>query len=461
MPSEEVENTARQHDLIVEDTFALVHRICTSKVRLELDSLSARQLRLPSRYGGLGFISALLTAPAAYAGSCALSSIWLHRLRTASVHRIQNTEQPVTLDNHTNVNGERVLEEVLQYVRNVVSTTFDPLSPEVYTRPAVPTLDQVLVEPTHKQRLLSDIIHQCAYARLVADAAESHFDRARLAAVSHPKALRAFAIPHKGSTRFNKVQWCLAVKLALGLDICITGHKCPACQADIDSKGVHLLTCKSFRGRQISLRHDCVVRQLKLFLSRAGAHVHVPHAEEIGWFMGERRPDIVVDIIEGPQAGHSILFDVTVTHPCRASLHGYSECFRAGGAATLAERHKVQRYQHRLLHPDITKFIPLGFDAFGGWGDSTSQQITDAVTRLAADSSTPHHVLTDWLCFQLSAAIWLYNAKALSTRVQSLIGSSTDENLTGFGIGVNQTLQHASSMEASHVVSVNRGYAEV
>jgi hypothetical protein len=177
--------------------------------------------------------------------------------------------------------------------------------------------------------------------------------------------------------------------------------------------------------------------------------------------MGERRPDIVVDILEGPQAGHSILFDVTVTHPCRASLHGYSECFRAGGAATLAERHKVQRYQHRLLHPEITKFIPLGFDAFGGWGDSTSQQISEAVTRLAADSSTPHQVLTDWLCFQLSAAIWLYNAKALSTRVQSLMGSSTDENLTGFGIGVNETLQHANSMEAFNVVSVNRGYAEI
>ena len=46
-----------------------------------------------------------------------------------------------------------------------------------------------------------------------------------------------------------------------------------------------------------------------------GAHVHLPNQEELGWFRGEKRPDIVVDIIQGPRMGQAVLYDVTVTHP--------------------------------------------------------------------------------------------------------------------------------------------------
>ncbi len=467
MPPEEVEHVARHHDRIVEDTFAIVHGLSLNNVRLELGSLASRQLRLPSRLGGLGLTCALSTAPAAYAGSYALSFSWLHRLQTASAHRTHYAEHPpATMEDQTN--RKQGLEEVLQHIRGKVSAVFEPLPSEVYSRPTVPTCEQVLVEPLHKQRLLSDILHQCLHAGLVAEALDSHFDRARLAAVSHPKALRAFSIPHKGSARFGKAQWCLAVKLALGLDVCVAGQQCPACRTEIDSKGVHLLTCKSFRGRQMTLRHDCVVQQLKLFLSKSGVHVHTPNAEEIGWFAGERRPDIIVDILQGPRAGHSILFDVTVTHPCRASLHGYSDCFKPGGAATLAERQKVQRYQHRLLHPDTTRFVPLGFDAYGGWGESTTQQVLETLTGLATDqdSTTSRQVLADWLSFRLSAAIWLYNAKALSTRIQSLNLFTSDEVT---GVGSEQVSHHVSyhhdhdhdHLAASHVVSEITAYAEI
>ncbi len=59
--------------------------------------------------------------------------------------------------------------------------------------------------------------------------------------------------------------------------------------------------------------------------------------------------------------------------------------------------------------------------------------------------------------FLQSAAIWLYTAKALSTRVQPL--TVPDEHLPGSSS--DMISRHMSYIKAFHVVSEMRAYAEI
>ena len=51
---------------------------------------------------------------------------------------------------------------------------------------------------------------------------------------------------------------------------------------------------------------------MKFFFSKVVARVHLANQEELGWFTGEKGPDIVADILEAPRMGHTILYDVAV-----------------------------------------------------------------------------------------------------------------------------------------------------
>lgn len=69
--------------------------------------------------------------------------------------------------------------------------------------------------------------------------------------------------------------------------------------------------------------------------------------------------------------GHTILYDVTVTHPSKSPSEDARSCDdqelrRPGAAPTLAEEHKNRKYANKLIRPDVSTFVPLGFDVCGG-----------------------------------------------------------------------------------------------
>jgi hypothetical protein len=306
----------------------------------------------------------------------------------------------------------------------------------------VPTTEQVLAQQTHCQRILTGIRNKCEQQTLIMDETLDDYDLVRLRACSHPRAMRAFAIPHKGASRFGHAEWRVAIQMALGMDVTAPGSQCPGCQTELlDTKGVHLINCKRFKGREIKQRHDSLVQHLKLFFSKAGSRVHLANQEELGWFTGEKRPDIVADILHGPRMGQAILYDVTVTHPFRQDFRTRRNLGKPGAAATAAEEAKRTKYTRHIVRPDLSSFVPLGFDAFGGWGESTTKEIKDHLARVASEEGSSQTVFGDWLTYQLSAAIWLYSATCLYQRtlqIEDPHGSAT-----------------ANWLEAAHVSHLN------
>lgn len=110
--------------------------------------------------------------------------------------------------------------------------------------------------------------------------------------------MRAFSIPHNGAVHFGHEEWRMAIHLAIGADTYGPGRHRPGYHRMItDTKGVHPITCKYLKGREITKRHDSLVRHLKHFFAKRGARVHNTNQEELGWFTGTLRPDIVADVI--------------------------------------------------------------------------------------------------------------------------------------------------------------------
>lgn len=402
VPPQVIADTAKAHDDKVEQAFQCIHSIGP------MTRTALVQMRLPCKLGGLGIPSAVATSSIAYASSLALTHEWQASLSTANLtHDAREAGK---------TRREQAIAEVVANlgVRAAQITEADPLASIT-----VPTVEQILAQQSHCQQVLTRIHYKCEHHHLLTDQELSDYELVRLKACSHPRAMRTFAIPHKGASRIACDEWRMAIHLALGIDVTTQGSICPGCHTELpDTKGVHLLTCKHFRGREVRLRHDSLVRHLKLFFSKAGAHVHLANQEELGWFAGVRRPDIVADVVQGPRMGQSILYDVTVVHPFKQVFRGREDLRKPGAAATAAEEEKRRKYAGTLLRPDVSTFVPLGFDIYGGWGASTTKEIEDHMARVAAEEGSTKNVFTDWLAYHLSAAIWVYSAASLFKRLQ-------------------------------------------
>ena len=402
VPPHILTETARKHDERVEHAFRSIHSIGP------MTNMAQKQMRLPCKLGGLGIASAATTSPIAYVSSLALTHDWLTDLSPANLtHDARQAAK---------ARREQAIAEVVQQleVKAAQVNEADPL-----TNISVPTVEQVLAQKMHCQQTLTKIQNKCDQRRLLTEEGLPDYDVVRLTACSHPKAMRAFAIPHKGATRIAYDEWRMAIHLALSIEVTTHGTRCPGCQTELpDTKGVHLLTCQHFRGRETKHRHDSLVKHLKIFFSKAGANVHLANQEELGWLTGARRPDIVADILQGPRMGHSILYDVTVSHPFKQAFRTRRDLRKPGAAATAAEEVKRRKYEGTLVRPDVSTFVPLGFDIFGGWGESTTKEIEDHLARVAVEEGSTKNVFSDWLTYHLSAAIWVYSAASLHKRLQ-------------------------------------------
>jgi hypothetical protein len=118
--------------------------------------------------------------------------------------------------------------------------------------------------------------------------------------------------------------------------------------------------------------------------------------------------------------GHTVLYDVTVTHPFKAAVRNREDLRKPGAAASATEAAKQDRYVNNLIRPAVSSFVPLGFDVFGGWGQSTTETIVLHLSKGADDAGSAKRVFSDWLTFQLSAAIWLYSSSGLCQRLRQV-----------------------------------------
>ncbi len=139
----------------------------------------------------------------------------------------------------------------------------------------------------------------------------------------------------------------------------------------------------------------------------------------------------------------------------------------------MAEQSKRARYAHQLTEPTSSTFVPLGFDVYGGWGQSAENTITQQVHALSADLGCPQHVLTDWIANEISSAIWLHNARTLMFRLRAM--TFNDENLgpttplpnniaTNATTDISATLAECNWLDALAAQATTRplrGYVEI
>ena len=217
--------------------------------------------------------------------------------------------------------------------------------------------------------------------------------RARLLAVASRESgawLHAIPIPSLG-TKLSNDCVRIAVGLRLGTDIC-TPHKC-ICNAEIDSKGRHGLSCNKCLGRYP--RHQEINTIIQRSLTSAGVSSIL---EPPGCARNDgRRPDGMT--LFPWEGGRSLVWDATcVDTLAKSNLH--RSALRAGAAADHAEILKSQKYTDL---GDRYNFKPLGFETVGGWGPKTVAFMHNLGRKIKTKTSEPRS--TSYLFQRLSIAI--------------------------------------------------------
>jgi len=227
-------------------------------------------------------------------------------------------------------------------------------------------------------------------------------DRARLLAVSANHSsdwLHALPISSCG-LRMSDEDIRVAVGLRLGTSIC-QPHQCP-CGTDVDSTGIHALSCKKSSSR--ILRHNALNDLIFRALVKAG----VPSAKEPPGLLRSdgRRPDGVTQI---PWAsGKCLAWDVTVTSTLAPS-YSHLSSISAGKAAERAAEMKVGKYSAITMTHD---FLPIAFETLGPLNSAAAEFLTSLGKRLTCSTGDSREC--SFLFQRLSVALQRFNSIAVS-----------------------------------------------
>ena len=238
------------------------------------------------------------------------------------------------------------------------------------------------------------------------------FDRARLRAAAQPHSgawLNSLPIASLG-TLLDRETLRIAVALRVGAPACAP-HRC-RCGANVDSWGLHALSCQLSAGRLP--RHAALNDVVKRALHSAG----IPSVlEPAGLDRGDgRRPDGLTTF---PYAkGKCLIWDST----CVDTYAGYiisKSAAKAGAAAEAADSRKRNRYSE-LGRRYI--FQPVAVETSGALSQSTLDFLKDLGRRITYESGDTRDM--EYLLQRISLAVVRGNATSL--RMGVIHGSESD-----------------------------------
>ena len=241
------------------------------------------------------------------------------------------------------------------------------------------TLAEVLAGTT--QKVLSRRTDEFQLQKLVESFTDSVRDRARLVALSRPKA-REFlnAVPNRRTgTYLRNDQWVAVVRYSLGEAVYPADMQCPACHQPADRFGHHSFVCGT--GGETISRHNALREGLIRLAQSAGLN---PVREARFLLPGlDRRPADLLIPFAGTN-GQDLCLDVTVTAALkRDSIDRGAE--EPGHAANEAHRRKENQVGEAVRAAGMT-FRPLAVENLGGWTDSAIREIK----KLATDKAIRH-----------------------------------------------------------------------
>jgi len=242
----------------------------------------------------------------------------------------------------------------------------------------------------------------------VLHSAQDPYNKARLAAVSSPHSgdwLHALPVSACG-LKLDDEAIRIAVGLRLGVNLCIP-HQCP-CGLLVDANASHSLSCKLAFGRMA--RHQ----SLNDIIYRALVAANIPATKEpLGLLRSDgKRPDGLTLIPW--QAGKSLTWDVTVSHPLAESYLS-TTAQTPGGVAEQAAHRKEDKYTE-LSRSYL--FQPISFETLGTLNSSAQSFIRELGRRISLVSSDPRE--SAFLFQRLSMCVQRYNAVAFGDSFVSL-----------------------------------------
>ncbi len=203
--------------------------------------------------------------------------------------------------------------------------------------------------------------------------------RAHMISLGNPHAGRwLLVLPRNSAFELSDDEYVSAMRARLHLQWHNVPLKHCACDMYADSAAyvddpLHALSCRLTRGRQITMRHNGVVKALAHAIERCGM---VPIVEPAGCdWQTDRRPDIEVFGFKGQHA----FIDVGIVHPPSRSYRTNA------GSRPLAvvrqyEKRKVDKYRQMAIDNDAI-FIPFILETTGGYGEVAVNTVRDVVTH--------------------------------------------------------------------------------
>jgi len=220
-------------------------------------------------------------------------------------------------------------------------------------------------------------------------------------------------IPTSSALSLTTAQYRLAARLNLRLDPfphLALPNACPLCRSDSNNylavDRYHFLSCDSLKPREITSRHNAIVKTLDRFFNYAGA-ITEQEPSNLTATSGIR-PDLSIVL-----PGHHYLVDVRVTHPlCPTYL--FAAASEPLAATIRAEKEKCQKY-HQLSQNLGAHFIPFVVETLGGITEIGETLLTNVVVACSEHQSlwSPQE-LNKELYGSISIAIQRGNAMAMT-----------------------------------------------
>jgi hypothetical protein len=338
------------------------------------------QLRLPTRLGGLGLLSAQRIAPAAYLAGAECTLRFSHVFSAVWSGAAQlEPAWPITRSIADALSRVAAVEAALvarcePQAAAVVGASILPADAASFVAhfkalPPCPIQSAVM----HRITTLS---HSASMKAAGEGGARAEAEVARLRALQEKESSRWLRVlPTDAELRLTDLQWQTAVQLRLGMPRVPHGEAGHACEHGraAATDGWHALTCLTRSGPHINARHHAVVR----LLADAAAALKVPARVEPYHLCDDdtRRPDIQLDL---PDC--SLLADVTISHPCaarwRAAAAGRG--VEAVGDARSAEKDDAYVPMADALGVRFTPFVLYTYGGFHKSALSTVEQLAAA-----------------------------------------------------------------------------------
>ena len=337
-----------------------------------LSTTQISQIRLPERLSGIGLISAVHIAPAAFLGSArqAISELSNRGLTETVFQRVFHQQQ---LDESSPWCSD-IRQNWGKYTQHL-SIHNPSLETEVWSSNMFFAL-----QPQQLQKNLFGNSMKAPQHWLLQNS--SPLDRIRLhscAATGSGAFLRAPA--NLQGSCFTNTEFQLAIKTRIGAPLNLLCPSACICGERLDDYGNHLFKCRI--GNEWNHRHSTMVHLIASIIRSVQLTVqHEVALSNLGPLRsldrdGNGRMDLVVTYSDS----QTLLADVTITHPNPSTSTSLTEPMQIPlYFAKLQENRKIRRYGEtiRLMRHE---FAPLAFETYGATGPIFTKYLKRLASR--------------------------------------------------------------------------------